>query len=338
MKYGRLVALTLLLLGWTGVARATCGARPADAGALATVQAAIATQCECCGPRLAYARCVQSVVRRAVGNRSLRAACVPTVKRAAIAVCPLAGTTIPCRVCNADADCGSNQLCECRPGTCSKTGGTCVTKPPACPDYFLPVCGCDGTTFSNDCFRRAAGACKAHDGACGPGCQSDADCDDHNGCTVDRCVDGTCEHLCVCVAPASGATCCGPGPLCVTTTTSTTLPSLCGGPEDATCGGSCPFRSTCEPTPTPTTVGGCRCVSSEGGPCGGNIDMPPAVCGPGLVCQQSNPDATGVCVVPGCIPLFTSGCTQTPDCCEPCSRLGRAPCGVCINGFCSGAP
>jgi hypothetical protein len=38
------------------------------------------------------------------------------------------------------------------------------------------------------------------------------------------------------------------------------------------------------------------------------------------------------------VPLFTSGCTQTSDCCEPCSRLGRAPCGVCINGFCSGAP
>ena len=336
MKYGRLVALTLLFLSWTRVAGARCGDRPGDAKAVADVQTAIAAQCECCGLPLAHTRCLQSVVRQAVQARSLRVACVRTVKRAAITVCPLAGTTVPCRLCNADADCGTNQFCECPPGSCSKIRGTCVAKPPVCPDYVVPVCGCDGTTFSNDCVRRVAGACKADEGACGPGCQSDADCHDQNACTVDRCVSGACEHDCICVEPASGAFCCGPGPLCVTTTT--TLPGACGSVVDPTCGGTCPFRSMCEPAPVATAVGGCRCVSSEGGPCGGNINMPPAVCGPGLVCQQSNPDATGVCVVPGCVPLFTSGCTQTSDCCEPCSRLGRAPCGVCIQGVCSGAP
>ena len=30
-------------------------------------------------------------------------------------------------------------------------------------------------------------------------CSSDAQCDDGNPCTVDRCVDGTCEHGCLCV-------------------------------------------------------------------------------------------------------------------------------------------
>src|SRR5262249_34575079 len=42
---------------------------------------------------------------------------------------------------------------------------------------------------------------------------------DGNPCTVDRCLGGTCEHGCICVEPGSALGCCGPGPLCVTTTT-----------------------------------------------------------------------------------------------------------------------
>jgi hypothetical protein len=64
----------------------------------------------------------------------------------------------------------------------------------------------------------------------------------------------------------------------------------------------------------------------------------PPVCGPGLVCQQSNPDVTGVCVQATCIPFFMNGCTQTGDCCEPCTVLRRAPCAVCLQGQCVGTP
>src|SRR5262245_2033026 len=52
-------------------------------------------------------------------------------------------------------------------------------------------------------------------------CSSDVACNDGNPCTVDRCVDGTCEHGCICVEPGSALGCCGPGPLCVTNTTTT---------------------------------------------------------------------------------------------------------------------
>jgi hypothetical protein len=161
------------------------------------------------------------------------------------------------------------------------------------------------------------------------GCTTDKDCDDGNGCTVDHCVGGVCEHACICLDATGAASCCpGPAALCA-------IP--CGGPVSSTgtCGGFCPGGATCGPSPAAAT---CACFSGLGGPCGGNILAPPPICGPGLVCQQSNPDVTGVCVAAPCIPLFTAGCTQTSDCCEPCGNGRIAPCGVCINGECVGAP
>lgn len=44
--------------------------------------------------------------------------------------------------------------------------GICKKRPEVCLQIFLPVCGCDGKTYSNDCFRLAAAASKDHDGAC----------------------------------------------------------------------------------------------------------------------------------------------------------------------------
>jgi hypothetical protein len=46
-------------------------------------------------------------------------------------------------------------------------GGVCAEVPGACPEIYLPVCGCDGVTYANDCARRAAKAQKAHGGRCG---------------------------------------------------------------------------------------------------------------------------------------------------------------------------
>ena len=46
--------------------------------------------------------------------------------------------------------------------------GVCKAVPEACLDVEQPVCGCDGATYSNDCFRRMAGAQLDHAGACTP--------------------------------------------------------------------------------------------------------------------------------------------------------------------------
>jgi hypothetical protein len=161
-----------------------------------------------------------------------------------------------------------------------------------------------------------------------PTCATDADCNDGDACTVDHCVNGMCEHACICLTAAGAPSCCpGPAALCA---------RPCGAAASGACGGTCPAGATCGTLPTAQAA--CDCISDVGGPCGGNILAPPSVCAPGLVCQHSNPDVTGVCVVPNCIPLFASGCSQTSDCCTPCGNGTSPPCGVCLNGSCIGAP
>ena len=44
--------------------------------------------------------------------------------------------------------------------------GTCEPRPWPCPDFWDPVCGCDGQTHSNTCYAHNAGVSVAHAGAC----------------------------------------------------------------------------------------------------------------------------------------------------------------------------
>jgi len=61
--------------------------------------------------------------------------------------------------------CEEGQSCDIRSCGLGATG-SCVTRPDACTMVYDPVCGCDGTTYGNDCLRLVAGAGLDHAGIC----------------------------------------------------------------------------------------------------------------------------------------------------------------------------
>jgi hypothetical protein len=67
--------------------------------------------------------------------------------------------------CKTDADCTDKQFCQDKAGAC-KPPGKCTVKPEICNDIFKPVCGCDGTTYPNDCKRQSAGVSLKSQGEC----------------------------------------------------------------------------------------------------------------------------------------------------------------------------
>lgn len=65
--------------------------------------------------------------------------------------------------------CRKGLVCQMGPGTCrtADASGLCRPRPQTmCTAIYLPVCGCDGKTYGNDCMREGAGVQLAHEGAC----------------------------------------------------------------------------------------------------------------------------------------------------------------------------
>lgn len=64
--------------------------------------------------------------------------------------------------------CPEGQFCDLPAGECQSADlqGTCVAQGEMCTQQYAPVCGCDGTTYGNDCERIRAGVQKDHDGEC----------------------------------------------------------------------------------------------------------------------------------------------------------------------------
>jgi hypothetical protein len=86
-----------------------------------------------------------------------------------------------------------------------------VCDPCECPIDTIVVQAGRRRVFTDSSGARLVLRCQRRCAAC----KADVDCDDGNGCSLDRCVDGVCMHDCLCVAPGNVMTCCpGPGLVC----------------------------------------------------------------------------------------------------------------------------
>jgi hypothetical protein len=68
-------------------------------------------------------------------------------------------------VCQTNADCDSGYYCKKEPGDCDG-GGACVKQPDICPQFWNPVCGCDGNTHTNAACAAVAGTNIDYLGGC----------------------------------------------------------------------------------------------------------------------------------------------------------------------------
>ncbi len=67
--------------------------------------------------------------------------------------------------------CEGETFCKFVKGECSINSirnGVCSEIPQVCPKIYRPVCGCDNTTYSNECVADSAAVSVLYDGECRP--------------------------------------------------------------------------------------------------------------------------------------------------------------------------
>ncbi len=235
--------------------------------------------------------------------------------------------TMPdCGNCWDDKMCSDSSYCRYPDGECDNAkSGDCVPIPEGCFDVWLPVCGCDGVTYGNECELQAAKQSMAYEGECKGG-------DECGGFIGIPCPKGT-----YCQYPAdmcNGADMMGE---CVEVT------EVCEKIYDPVC--ACngkTYGNPCELAKAMQQIdhyGECKSDNA----CGGIMGLP---CKEGAYCQYPEgscdwADMMGECVdVPGaCIALWDPVCgcdgkTYGNDCELAAAMAQKDHHGACSEGEC----
>jgi hypothetical protein len=165
---------------------------------------------------------------------------VADVEKPAVPGPPVGG-----KECASGADCGANLFCS--KSSCGAESGTCELRPITCDDPIGPVCGCDGVTYWNDCFRlqggvnvEAAGECRENAVSCN---------DDGSGCPA---ASASCARILPPGAP------CGPGIVGVCWVLPAECPEM-GGPPFM----PCPGAPGPGPLPPPMCASVCEAIRAS---------------------------------------------------------------------------
>ena len=154
--------------------------------------------------------------------------------------------------CSDDVPCAADALCE--KATCDAPFGTCESRPTVCSAEELPVCGCDGVSYFNDCLRRANGVPSSTQGECGRGAHA---CGPPGG--------GDCPKDAYCARIDSGSRTCDPGSS-FTSGKCWILPAVCAAAQGSGDRFVSCAEATYDPTQPPTErscVSACEAIRSE---------------------------------------------------------------------------